>query len=197
MGGSKALILSAHVTQWLLFILGKIVWDFFLQNFNGVFCLNFSFLFYRFSKSFLEFLKKIETHHILTQVWVLVQFFTGFLHSGQMVFFFTNKFLLQKFQPEKYDIELYKDFCMKKMAQIPQILKENNLKSPDLVIGSGWGDRRLWVAAIWPPKLGNVSNTWGNITYHKICNEHYNLPPGNNENLVYVYIYTRMKIHPQ
>jgi hypothetical protein len=66
-----------------------------------------------------------------------VQFFTGFLHSGQMVFFFTNKFLLQKFQPEKYDIELYKDFCMKKMAQIPQILKENNLKSPDLVIGSG------------------------------------------------------------
>ncbi len=42
-------------------------------------------------------------------------------------------------------------FCMKKMAQIPQILKEKNLKSPDLVIGSGWGDRRLWLAAIRPP----------------------------------------------
>jgi hypothetical protein len=54
-----------------------------------------------------------------------------------MVSFLVNKFLLQKFQPEKYDFELYKDFCMKKMAQIPQILKENNLKSPDLVIGSG------------------------------------------------------------
>jgi hypothetical protein len=75
------------------------------------------------------------------------------------------------------------------MAQIPQILKEKNLKSPDLVIGSGWGDRELWLAAIWPPKLGNVSNTWGKITYHKICNEHYNLPPGNNENLVYMYKY--------
>jgi hypothetical protein len=79
----------------------------------------------------------METHHILTQVWVLVQFSTGFLHFGQMVFFLTNKFLLQKFQPEKCDFELYKDFCMKKMAQIPQILKEKNLKSPDLVIGSG------------------------------------------------------------
>ncbi len=67
MGGSKALILSAHVTQWPLFILGKIVWNFFLQNFNGVFCLKISFLFYRFTKSFPEFfLKNRNSPHINT-----------------------------------------------------------------------------------------------------------------------------------
>lgn len=51
----------------------------------------------------------------------MLQFFTGFLHFGQMVYFLTNKFLLQKFQPEKYDFELYKDY----------LHEENGPNSPD------------------------------------------------------------------
>ncbi len=125
MGDAKALILSAHVTQWLLFILGKIVWNFFLLNFNGLFCLNFSFHFNRFSKSFLEFFKKIETHHILTQVSVLLQFFTGFLHFGQMVSFFTNKFIWKKFQPEKYDFEsCTRIFAWRKWPKFPRFWRK-------------------------------------------------------------------------
>jgi hypothetical protein len=38
-----------------------------------------------------------------------------------MVYFLTNKFLLQKFQPEKYDFELYKDY----------LHEENGPNSPD------------------------------------------------------------------
>jgi len=36
-----------------------------------------------------------------------------------------------KFQPEKYDFDLYTGFFMENLAQIHQISKENNAKSPD------------------------------------------------------------------